>query len=290
MTDVTILDARNCHLGEGPSYDADTDTLMWLDIVGKRLELLHLATSDRRHVDLPEMASAVAVVDAERLALVTETGLKVMDRVTGGITMHAPIEAENPATRSNDSRVHPSGAFWIGTMAKDATRGAGAIYWHRGGKVRLLYPGISIPNSICFSPDGRVGYFADSLFNCLMRVDLDPATGLPVGEAKVLVDTTGHKGVLDGSVTDADGVIWNARWGGRRLDAWSPQGELLKSLPLPTRQPTCPVFIGPKLDRIAVTSAWQDMDEATRARDELAGRILTPAISVRGKAEPRAIV
>ena len=37
-----------------------------------------------------------------------------------------------PPTRSNDARVHPSGTFWIGTMGRNAEKGAGAIYaFHR---------------------------------------------------------------------------------------------------------------------------------------------------------------
>ena len=44
----------------------------------------------------------------------------------------------------------------MGTMGKSAERRAGAIYWHFRGETRLLYPGISIPNSICFSPGGAI--------------------------------------------------------------------------------------------------------------------------------------
>ena len=52
---------------------------------------------------------------------------------------------------------------------------------HRG-ELSLLYGQITIPNAICFSPDGTIGYFADTGKNTLFRVDLDAATGLPVGE------------------------------------------------------------------------------------------------------------
>ena len=30
---VTILSAERCHLGEGPTYDATTDTAWWFDIL-----------------------------------------------------------------------------------------------------------------------------------------------------------------------------------------------------------------------------------------------------------------
>src|SRR5690606_26031481 len=123
--------------------------------------------------------------------------------------MVAPIEADNPVTRSNDSRVHASGAFWVGTMGKSSEKGAGAIYWYRAGELRLLYPEISIPNSICFSPAGDIAYYADTGRNILYRVACDPETGLPTGEPAVLLDERGTVGGLDGSVCDRDGNIWN---------------------------------------------------------------------------------
>ena len=132
-----------------------------------------------------------------------------------------PLEADNPATRSNDARVHPSGTFWIGTMGRRAEPGAGAIYALHRGELSRLYGEITIPNAICFSPDGAVGYFADTGKNTLFRVDLDAATGLPRGAPVPLVIRRGGGGI-DGAVVDADGLIWNARWGGGCVDVYSP--------------------------------------------------------------------
>src|SRR3546814_7772698 len=74
---------------------------------------------------------------------------------SGRLSLHAALEADNLATRSNDGRVHPCGALWIGTMGKRAETGAGSLYWFFRGELRRLFSGISIINSIAFSPDGR---------------------------------------------------------------------------------------------------------------------------------------
>ena len=34
---TTVLCGERCHLGEGPTYDATTDTAWWFDIVERRL-------------------------------------------------------------------------------------------------------------------------------------------------------------------------------------------------------------------------------------------------------------
>jgi sugar lactone lactonase len=256
---TSVLSDDPCHLGEGPTYDATTDTAWWFDIREGRLFEAQLGRGSIRVHALGRMASALGRIDAERQLIVAEDGLYIRKLADGAMALLCPLEADNPATRSNDCRVHQSGTFWIGTMGRKAERGAGAIYAFHRGKISTLFPGISIPNSICFSPDGATGYFTDTACAVLYSVPLNPATGLPRGEPEVLLRHTGIGG-LDGSVCDADGQIWNACWGASRIDVYSPQGERLRSISVPAKQASCPAFVGPDLSRILVTSAWQDMD------------------------------
>jgi sugar lactone lactonase YvrE len=287
---VQILDHTQCELGEGPTYDPVQDKAWWFDIVGRRL-YEHDFDAGRTDVhELPVMASMLGVVDAATQLVATEDGLYLRDAATNRLTLHHPLESDNPATRSNDGRVHPSGAIWIGTMGKDAEPGAGAIYWFFKGELRRLYPEISIPNSICFSPDAATAYFTDSRTGRLMTVRVDPGDGYPIGEASVLYDYGIQKSGLDGAVTDADGTIWIACWGAARLIAVSPKGERLHSVPLPASQVTCPAFIGRNLARLLVTSAWQNLKDEERAADEHAGKTFVVDMPVRGKAEPRVIL
>jgi sugar lactone lactonase YvrE len=285
LVPTSVLSDDPCHLGEGPTYDAATDTAWWFDIREGRLFEAHLG-SGRIHVHrLGRMASALGRIDAGRQLIVAEDGLYVRTVAGGAMTLLCPLEADNPATRSNDARVHPSGTFWIGTMGKKAEAGAGAIYAFHRGRISMLFPRISIPNSICFSPDGSIGYFTDTPRGELYAVPLDPDTGLPRGEPHVLLRHTGIGG-LDGSVCDAEGQIWNACWGASRIDVYSPRGERLRSLSVPAKQASCPAFVGPDLSRLLVTSAWQDMDEAARGADPKAGWTFILDVSARGRAEP----
>ncbi len=288
--DARIFDNTVCELGEGPTYDIALDTAWWFDIAGKRLLAHDFGKGETVVHDLPVMGSMLGVVDERTQLIATEDGLYLRDAATNALTLHHPLEADNAATRSNDGRVHPSGAIWIGTMGKKHEAGAGAIYWFFKGELRTLYPNISIPNSICFSPDAATAYFTDTTAGLLMTVAVDPATGLPRGEPSVLVDWRPHKGSLDGSVVDADGTIWNACWGGHCLNVISPQGEFLRSVPMPTRQPSCPAFIGRDLNRLLITSAWQGMSDDQRAGDGDAGKTFVLDIAATGKPEPRVIL
>jgi sugar lactone lactonase YvrE len=282
---TSVLCTEHCHLGEGPTYDAATDTAWWFDIRESKLFEAKLVSGEIRVHPLGRMASALGRIDAGRQLIVAEDGLYVRSIADGALSLYLALEADNPATRSNDARVHQSGTFWIGTMGREAEQGAGAIYALHQGEIRLLFPNVTIPNAICFSPDGATGYFADSAEGALYRVALDAVTGLPSGAPEVLLRQRGT-GDIDGAVTDADGLIWNACWGGGCVDVYSPQGALVRSLAVPARQASCPAFVGPGLSRLLVTSAWQGMDEAARAADPGHGQSFLLEVGARGRAEP----
>ncbi|MER9307127.1 SMP-30/gluconolactonase/LRE family protein [Mesorhizobium sp. M0293] len=287
---VSVFSDHVCQLGEGPSYDPATDTLYWFDIVNSQLLEKRLSGGSTTVHELGQMASAIAVIDDKRQLIAAETGLYVRDVATGKLTLHTPVEADNAVTRSNDSRVHPCGALWVGTMAKDESKGAGSIYWFFKGELRKLFSDITVSNSICFSEDGALAYYTDTSTGLLMRVACDPTTGLPIGEPKIFVDHRSSKGFVDGSVVDRDGVLWNAVWGGKVVKAYSPEGTLLREIPMPVTQPSCPAFVGKNADRLAVTSAWKGKDEKQRQLDPQAGMTFLLDIPVNGRFEPRVLI
>jgi sugar lactone lactonase len=282
---TTLLSAERCHLGEGPTYDAATDTAWWFDILERKLFEAQLASGSVKVHSLGKMASALARIDGERQLIVAEDGLYIRRVADGRVSLFAPLEADNPATRSNDSRVHPSGTFWLGTMGRKAEPRTGAIYALQGGRISRLYGDITIPNAICFSGDGSIGYFADTATNILYRVPLDAATGLPVGDPVPFVR---HEGVggIDGAVVDADGLIWNARWGVGCIDVYDTSGQRQRSLRVPARQSSCPAFVGRDFSRLLVTTAWEGMDDAARAADPEHGRTFILDVASRGRSEP----
>jgi len=286
----STLNAPACMLGEGPTYDPHTGTVWWFDILGRKLIEYTLASDTAEIHQLPEMGSILARVDGERQVIITETGLHLRHVTTGKLELVTPIEADNTITRSNDGRVHGCGALWFGTMGKNAEPGAGAMYHVARGKVTKLFPGITIPNAICFSPDGSVAYFTDTTTALLMRVKIDPATALPTGAPEVFYDHRGGEGGLDGAVCDQDGVIWNARWSAGCVDAYSPEGKRITSLKVPAGKTTCPAFVGPNADRLLVTSAREGMSAEQLVADPAAGSTFLLDHPVKGRFEPNYIL
>ncbi len=284
---TTILSAHHCVLGEGCTYDPATDTAWWFDILERTLFEADLAPGLVAAHTLPLMASVLAPIDDQRQLLATESGLYVREVADGRLTLHTPLEADNAATRSNDGRVHSCGALWIGTMGRGAERGAGAIYRFHRGEVLRLYADVTIPNAICFSPDGTTAYFADSREGILHRVAIDPANAMPIGNPEALYDHRGGLGGLDGAVVDAEGLIWNARWGGSCIDVYTPEGRRVRTIRVPAKQPSCPVFVGRNFDRLLVTTAGEGMDKEAKAADPQHGMTFVLDVGAIGRPEPR---
>jgi len=282
---TTVLSAERCHLGEGPTYDAATDTAWWFDILERKLFEAQVASGSVKVHSLGKMASALARIDGERQLIVAEDGLYIRSVADGRISLFAAVEADNHKTRSNDARVHPSGTLWFGTMGRKAEPRAGAIYALHRGRISRLYPDITIPNAICFSADGTIGYFANTAVNLMLRVPLDAATGLPIGDPVTFIHHRGLGGI-DGAVVDADGLIWNARWGGGCIDVYDTSGRRQRSLRVPARQSSCPAFVGRDFSRLLVTTAWEGMDDAARAADPEHGCTFILDVASRGRSEP----
>jgi sugar lactone lactonase YvrE len=174
-------------------------------------------------------------------------------------------------------------------MGKRAEPAAGAIYrWFRG-ELRRLFPGISIPNSICFAPDGRTAHFSDSARRQVMRVALD-GDGWPAGMPEVFLDLTGGAPEPDGAVVDASGLLWLAEWNGAGVSAFAPDGTKLRHVPVAAAQSSCPAFGGAGLSTLFVTSALQGLTAAARQAEPQGGMTFAISGAATGQAEHRVIL
>lgn len=288
MTETAkLLIDSQCALGEGPFWHAVRQQLFWFDINNQILFAAHAdgEVQNRWHFD--ETVAAAAIIDDATLALASETGLKRFDLVTGDMEHLIDIERDVPANRTNDSRVHPSGAFWIGTMVKDEGPKDGAVYHYRAGVLTKIISNVAIPNATCFSPDGRTAYWTDTPDQKILKCTVDPETGMPVGEWELFADVSEHRGYPDGAVVDSAGYLWNARWGGSCVIRYAPDGSIDRIIEVPVSQVTCPAFGGKDLKRLFLTSANKTMSAEQLAAEKVAGGVFYIDLDVAGQPEPK---
>jgi sugar lactone lactonase YvrE len=285
---MTIYDETPCHLGEGPLWHPERGQLFWFDIIGRKLltregEATRIWAFDR-------IVSAAGWVDRDRLLIASETDLFLFDLRTGTSESLCPLEDGTPETRSNDGRADPWGGFWIGTMGKKAEPGAGAFYRFWKGELRRLHGGVTIPNSLCFSPDRRFAYFTDTGTRIICRQPLDAETGWPAGEAEDWLDLNADGLNPDGSVIDSDGNLWNAQWGASRVACYAPDGTFLKAVAFPARHTSCPAFGGEGLTTLYCTTAREHLDPEVIAAEPHNGQTFAQPDAGRGLPEYRVLL
>lgn len=276
----TLYDTRPCELGEGPLWHPERQQLFWFDINEHRL--LTVENGAPKEWQFDEFVSAAGWVDRDTLLIASETALSKFDIETGETEFICTLESDNDVTRSNDGRADPQGGFWIGTMGKNAEPKAGAIYRYFDGALTKLFGKISIPNAICFAPDGHTAYFTDTVTQTVMRVALD-ADGWPEGDPLPFVkDVEGP----DGAVVDTQGNLWVARWGGWGVTQYAPDGTELRHVKVDAAHTTCPAFGGPDGTTLFVTSSADGLDKDAAAH----GQTFAIETDTKGQQEHRVIL
>ena len=274
----------DCELGEGPQWHARSRRLYWCDILSGRLHWLAPASGETGHHDFGHMISLAVPMAGGGMLVVGEDRLERFDPDSGHRETLMSFEADTPFTRSNDGRVDRHGSLWLSSMGKAAEPGAGRLYRLHRGELVTLRSGLSIPNALCFSPQGDLAHFTDTAEGILYRWALDDQ-GWPLGEPEPWVDTTDWDGNPDGAVIDAEGAMWLALWGAGRVVRLDTRGRLVEAISLPTSKPSCPAFGGERLDRIYITTAHEGMTAAQCQQEPAAGDLFVAAIATPGLAE-----
>lgn len=279
---ATLWDRRACELGEGPLWHPERDTLFWFDI--PQHQLLWRGPSGPGDIALPQSFSAAARVDRDQLIMASETGLWLFDINSQTLEKLCALDAENPVTRSNDGRADPHGGFWIGSMGKNFEPGVGGIWRYYKGEIRQLFHGLTVANSICFSPEGDWAYFTDTPTRKVMRVELDPS-GWPKETPELFLDLSAPELFPDGAVTDLQGRFWVALWNSYRVGVFE-NGREIARVELPAKLIACPAFGGPDMSLLFITTARTGLSEKRLNETPTHGMTFRADTGFQGRAEP----
>jgi L-arabinonolactonase len=286
-----IVDGKHV-LGEGIVWDTRAARLFWTDIERSQLWSLQPDGGALRHWPLPERLCCIALTsDDGRLLLGLASGLAFFALDDGTLTRIVDVEPDVASTRLNDGRVDRQGRFVFGmyNQAENPKHPLGGFYRlnHDLSIERLPLGGVAIANSICFSPDGRTMYYADSATGEIRACDYDADPGAAIGNVRVFAHADAAPGGPDGSTVDAEGHLWSTRWGAGRVVRFAPDGGVAQTLAVPAPQPSCPAFGGPDLDVLYVTSAAVGMPDEALAAAPGSGGVFAHRLPVRGLPEER---
>ena len=277
-------------LGEGPRMLPDSRVIA-VDILRGQLWHIDPASPDGAVLlqVLPVPLGAVAPIAGSDTALLAAAGdgIAILDggELTWLVKPESPQAAEGtpgPAVRMNDAVCDPHGRFWAGTMALDATPGAGALHRvNTDGSISTVLTGLTIPNGPAFTADGSVMYLADSAAGSITRFEVEPADG-ELGGAQPFATVSG--GSPDGMIIDAEDHLWVAIWGAGRINRYRPDGSVERILHVPARQPTSICFAGRSMSTLVVTTARIGLP----APGDFDGLTLSADVGISGRPTPSA--
>ena len=276
-----VADARN-QLGEGPVWDARTDTLFWLDVLAGVVHRYAPADGSRTtEISVGQEVGALVPRRSGGHVLAVREGFAALDE-QGTVSMMVEVEAADPANRMNDGKCDRAGRFWASTMAFDASPGRGSLYrLAPDGDVSQVLTGLTIGNGLAWSADDRTLFFIDTMSGGVDAFDFDLAAGT-LDNRRRAVEIPEAEGLPDGMCIDAEGALWVALYGGGAVRRYSPDGELLAVVPLPVPNPTCCTFGGPELRELYITTAWAGMSDVERAESPQAGGLFRVRTQVAG--------
>lgn len=252
-------------LGESPLYDARDDKLWWVDIKGRRLWVLEPELGTSRGWPLETRVACLAVPNrqwpesrrgAGSFLCACDLGFAWLTVNEEGVCLEpiAHPEADRPGNRFNDGKIGPDGRFFAGTMDDAEEEETGCLYaLSPDGSVATIDGPYKVPNGPAFAPDGRAMFVNDSARGRTYRFPVGP--GGEIGERTLFYQFGEDEGAPDGMVVDRQGNLFIGLWGGAGIAVLSPEGALLKKMPLPASQITACAFHGDDEKRLYATSA-----------------------------------
>jgi sugar lactone lactonase YvrE len=242
-------------LGEGPLWDVDEQRLYWIDSFGCNV---FRTTADGREVrawDVPAKIGSMALRRQGGAVLSLQTGFHFLDFKSGETSLIVDPEPDDPTTRINDGKVDKRGRFVAGSMDTMEAGPNGTLYrLDPDLSLHKLDDGIIVSNGPCWSPDGRIFYFADSWSGEIWAYDYDQDTGAVSNRHTFTRIDRSTGGAADGSTVDAEGYLWNAQVYDGKVIRYAPDGSVDRVIDMPVKKVTSVMFGGPELDILFVTS------------------------------------
>ncbi|HEY9049216.1 MAG TPA: SMP-30/gluconolactonase/LRE family protein [Ohtaekwangia sp.] len=274
MKEVEVVLDYQCYLGEGPVWDDQRKSILWIDIMQGDVHEYIPASRQHRKVNLSSMVGAVALQENGNLVAALKSGIYYMQRDSGALERLMHPEAHIEANRFNDGKCDADGRFWIGSMALSEEYGAGNLYRvDRDLSYTKVLDNVSLSNGLTWSHDNRTFYYIDTPTQQVVAFDFDIRSGI-ITHKRVIITIPETDGFPDGMTIDTEGMLWIAHWGGWQVSRWNPTtGEKIYQFQLPVAHVSSCAFGGDDFRDLYITSARKGLSEEALQQQPLAGSL-----------------
>jgi sugar lactone lactonase YvrE len=258
MARATQVTERCTFHGEGPYWDREAGRLLLVDMLAGAVVELD-GGQPIRH-EFGGVAAVIRRRTAGGFVLAVEHGFRFLANDLSPVGEVQTL-LDDPAIRMNEGGCDPQGRLYLGTMAYDATEGAGTLYRVDADRsVHEVLHGVTISNGLQWREDGLVAFYNDTTTHRISRFAFDAAAGT-LTDRMTVVDIPEETGNPDGLAIDVEGGLWCALYGGSAVHRYDQAGRLTEVVELPVRDVTSCTFGGPDLSTLFITTSregWGD--------------------------------
>jgi len=274
---MELLYDTKATLGEGPVWDARTQTLYWIDILDKRIYV-----NGDVFLESDETIGCLSMRKNGGLIFTKRISFWTCKSDSSNLTPLSILEEELSNNRFNDGKCDPHGRFLAGTMDMSEKNPTGSLYSFYGKSVTKLLDKVTISNGLTWSPDYKTLYYIDTPTHEIKAFDYDIETGA-IANMRVVIRLSESLGHPDGMTSDMQGNLWIAMWGGAQVTKWDPAtSRLLERIPVPARNVSSCVFGGKNMNELFITSARIGLDEDILKQYPLTGGVFRLETDVEG--------
>lgn len=257
MKYMELIDEAMLRCGECPMWDHRAGMFYWSDMLAGKIFSYDPKTGKKAVVCEGKNVSGFTMNEGGGFVCATHQGLYLWDEKRGWTEI--ATEFAGQALHSNDASADAKGRFIFGTTFWDQTCGddfeRGRLYSvDQKGQITIIDDGWGLSNGIAFSPDNKIMYVVDTYERVVYAYDYNLEDG-KASNKRIAVRIPDNEGIPDGMTVDAEGCLWIAQWYGYCVARYSPKGEVLLKLHVPSGQTSSVMFGGDDLTDIYVTTA-----------------------------------
>jgi len=273
---LNVFSTVTCTLGEGPLWHRRRNSLLWLDIIQKKVfEKSFTSNSEQydNYWELEEIGSLLALDgnNKDSILVITDKSFGRLCLNSGQYTAKLSFNFDSQM-RANDGAVSPSGELWFGTMEKSPKGTSGSIYAITPDlTLTKKLDNVGIPNTFCWSNDGKTFFLSDSLLQKMFSFKVPAENNITNSIKNTFIDLTTSLATPDGGAIDKEGNLWNAQWDGFKVQCYSPKGKALVSIKLPVPKVTSCCFGGPENKHLFITTAKEGMNSKQLQKHPFSG-------------------
>ena len=271
---VEVVVAAGNVLGESPVLHRES--LFWVDIVEKQIHQYRFGDGRYTRWLLPEMVGFI-VFKGDQLIAGMQSGLYSVELRNDSTSVLNAIYGLNPADKNirfNDGTIDEDGNIWCCTMDMNNTEDIGNYYrFDSSFNAEIVDKGYIVANGPALSID-RI-YTVETVGGVSLQRGVYVAEikdGL-MGEKRLFISWENYDTYPDGVQTDNNGNLWVGEFGGNKLRAFTPNGQLFCEIELPAWNIT-KVVMNDEQDCLYVTTGLMAANEEIILEYPLTGSVL----------------